>query len=65
MISYSIISNMIDNLVPIKTWEDAEAIAGAYRQEIYLTNLLVHTVQGTVSMFRNIVVFAGCFPHKL
>ena len=56
---------MIDNLVPIKTWEDAEAIAGAYRQEIHLTNLLVHTVQGTVSMFRNIVVFAGCFPHKL
>ena len=47
---------MIDNLDSTnKNTEDTEAIADAYRQEIYLTNSLLHTVQGTASMFRNIV----------
>ena len=41
--------------VPIKTREDTEAIVDAYGQEIYLTNLLLHTFEGTVSTFRNIV----------
>ena len=51
--------------VPIKTREDTEVIADAYRQEIYLTNLLLHTVQGTVSMFRNVVFSYWIFPSQI
>ena len=63
VISYSIISNMIDNLD--STDKNREAIADTNRQKLYLTNLLLHTVQGTVSMFQNIVFLTGYFPHKL
>ena len=51
--------------VPIKTREDTEAIADAYRQEIYLTNLLLHMVQGTASMFPNIVFSYWIFPWQI
>ena len=53
--------------VPIKIREDTEAIADAYRQEIYLTNLLLHTFRSTVSIFRNIVfsywIFLSIFQN--
>ena len=51
--------------VPIKTREDTEAIADAYRQEMYLANLLLHTVQGTVSIFQNIVFSYWIFPSQI
>ena len=51
--------------VPVKNREDTEAIADAYRMEIYLTNLLQHTVQGTFSMFRNSVFSYWIFPSEI
>ena len=51
--------------VPIKTREDTEAIVDAYGQEIYLTNLLLHTFEGTVSTFRNIVFSYWIFPWQI
>ena len=51
--------------VPAKQREDTEAIADAYRLEIYLTNLLQHTVQGTASMFRNTVFSYWIFPSEI
>ena len=63
VISYSIISNMIDNLD--STDKNREAIADTNRQKLYLTNLLLHTVQGTVSMFQNIVFSYWIFPSLI
>ena len=51
--------------VMIKAQEDTETIADPYRQEIYFTNSLVHTVPGTVSMFRNIVFSYWIFSSQI
>ena len=57
---------MIDNLDSTdENTGRSDAFADAYRQEIYLTNLLLHTVQGTVSMFRNTNFSYWIFPSQV